>query len=242
MPVSAMRINTFGQPIGPSLGDWSGAKPPDHRILEGRFCTVEPIDIGKHAESLFAALAEDETGESWTYMRYGPFADLAEFRRWMESYCLSPEPFFYAFVEQRTGRALGMATYSCIRPEHGSIEVGHVSFAPAMQRTAMATEAMYLMARNVFRQLDYRRYEWRLDNLNAASHAAARRLGFTYEGVFRNASNYKGRSRDTAWYAITDAEWGRLEAGFEAWLDHLDPHSGQQTRSLASFLDRPTHA
>nr|WP_255536517.1 GNAT family protein [Pacificimonas pallii] len=210
--------------------------------MEGRFCRVEPIDIEKHAESMFAALAEDETGESWTYMRYGPFADPAEFRHWMENYCLSPDPFFYAFVEKRTGRALGMATYSCISPDHGSIEVGHVSFAPAMQRRAMATEAMYLMARNVFKELDYRRYEWRLDDLNAASHAAARRLGFTYEGVFRNASNYKGRSRDTAWYAMTDMDWGALQGGFEAWLEHLDPESGRQTSSLAYFHDRAGRA
>lgn len=229
-------INELGQPIGPPLGNWQGAQPPDHRSLTGRYCDVEPINPSEHAESLYAALSKDENGKTWTYMRYGPFISLKAFVDWMERYCLSPDPFFYAFVEKKTGRALGMATYCSISPSHGSIEVGHVNFAPPMQCTAMATETMYLMARHALRELGYRRYEWRLDNLNAASHAAARRLGFTYEGVFRNASNYKGRNRDTAWYSIIDTEWNRLEIAFEKWFDNLDPVTGQQQRSLREFI------
>ncbi|GAB5483145.1 MAG: GNAT family protein [Parasphingorhabdus sp.] len=229
-------LNDLGQPVGECLGGWQGAALPVRRCLTGKFCGVEPLCVDTHSESLFAALSEDTSGRTWTYMRYGPFSSLGAFVEWMEDYCFSADPFFYAFVEKNTGRALGMATYCSISPSHGSIEVGHVNFAPSMQRTAMATEAMYLMARHAFRVLHYRRYEWRLDNLNAASHEAAKRLGFVYEGVFRNASNYKGRNRDTAWYSITHSEWDDLEIAFESWLDHLDPVSGKQQKSLGEFI------
>lgn len=229
-------FNDLGQPVGPSLVGWPIARLPDSRKLTGRYCTVEPMEPDRHARSLFAALSEDKNGSTWTYMRYGTFVSFKAFICWMEGYCMSKDPFFYALVEKKSGLALGMATYCSIQPSHGSIEVGHVNFAPAMQRTAMATEAMYLMARHAIRDLGYRRYEWRLDNLNAASHAAARRLGFSYDGLFRNASNYKGRSRDTAWYSIIDTEWSNLETAMQEWLDHLDPQSERQKKSLSEFI------
>lgn len=234
------RTNHLGQPIGGPLNDWKLSLRPGRDPLKGRYCTVEPLDPAKHADSLYAALSADRTGASWTYMRYGPFGDFDEFMRWMSAYCLTEDPFFLAFVEPRTARALGMATYCSIQPVHGTIEIGHVNFSPAMQRTAMATEAMFLMARNAIRTLKARRYEWRLDSLNAPSHAAARRFGFRYEGTFRNASHYKGRNRDTAWYSITDREWADLEPGYERWLDHLDPETGKQTRPLCEFLQPVT--
>ncbi|MCP4329204.1 MAG: GNAT family N-acetyltransferase [Alphaproteobacteria bacterium] len=211
--------------------------------MTGRLCAVEPIDPARHAETLHAANAEDSEGRMWTYMPYGPFGSVADFRSWMEASCLGDDPLFHAIVDRRSGGAVGAASYLRITPAIGVIEVGHIHYAPRLQRTVMATEAMYLMMRRVFDELGYRRYEWKCDALNAGSRRAAERLGFTFEGVFRQATMYKGRNRDTAWYAIIDRQWPALRTAFETWLapDNFDD-SGRQRTSLGAMtkaLRRP---
>ena len=231
--------NHLGQPIGFAVPDQVPAKLPPRTVMAGRWCRVEPLDVARHGAELFAAYAEDREGRVWTYMAYGPFENLAEFQDWMAASCLGDDPLFHAIVEGASGRALGMASYLRAVPETGVIEVGHINHAPALQRSAAATEAMVLMMARVFDELGNRRYEWKCDALNAASRAAAERLGFSFEGVFRQATLYKGRNRDTAWYAITDRDWPALKAAYEAWLDpaNLDAEGRQKAR-LAAFMPK----
>lgn len=155
----------------------------------------------------------------------------------MTSACLGDDPLFHAVIDKRTEKAVGFATFMRIDPVMGVIEVGNINFAPILQRTPAATEAMFLMMQRVFNELGYRRYEWKCDNLNAPSHKAAKRLGFTYEGLFRQALVYKGRNRDTAWFSIIDSEWPALEAAFTGWLDVANfDEGGQQIKSLGEFM------
>jgi RimJ/RimL family protein N-acetyltransferase len=188
---------------------------------------------------LFDAYGEDTEGRNWTYMGYGPFASLTEFEAWLAEICRADDPLFHAVVEAESGRALGLASYLRVQAEIGVIEVGNINYAPALQRRAAATEAMYLMMQRVFEELGYRRYEWKCDALNDASRRAAERLGFVFEGVFRQATLYKGRNRDTAWYAILDRDWPALKRAYEAWLDpaNLDAAGAQKAR-LAEFMGR----
>jgi RimJ/RimL family protein N-acetyltransferase len=201
-------------------------------VLAGRFCRLEPLASGGHAADLHAANSLDREGRMWTYLFSGPFETLDEFTAWLESREDSLDPLYFAIVDTGTNRATGIASYLRIEPAHGTIEVGHLAFSPLLQRTAAATEAMYLMMKHAF-ELGYRRYEWKCDALNAASRRAADRLGFKFEGVFRQAVVYKGRNRDTAWYSIIDNEWAERETAFLAWLDPANFDSdGRQRRSL----------
>jgi len=224
-------MNELGQPVGAPVPDWSAPPTPRRTILTGRLCRLEPLDPQTHAAALHAANAQDTDGRSWTYMPYGPFASLAAYRAWMETVCAGDDPLFFAIVEAATGQPGGVASYLRIAPDSGSIEVGHIHYAPRLARTPAATEAMFLMMKNAF-DLGYRRYEWKCDALNAASCAAARRLGFCYEGVSRQATVSKGRNRDTAWFAVIDADWPILERAFNAWLDpaNFDADGRQRTR------------
>ncbi|WP_322096946.1 GNAT family protein [Pelagibius sp.] len=209
---------------------------PPRSALEGRFCRVEPLDPEAHADDLFTAYTADPAGRSWTYLPYGPFATLAELKAWMQATCLDDDPLFHAVIDRASGRALGVASYLRIAPAIGSIEVGHIHYAPALQATPAATEVMFLMMARVFDELGYRRYEWKCNALNAASRRAAERLGFTFEGVFRQATVVKGRNRDTAWYSLLDKEWPDAKAAFETWLapDNFDAE-GRQVKSLAAI-------
>jgi len=229
--------NHLGQPIGFAVPDWVPATRPPRTVMEGRWCRVEALDVARHGAELFAAYAQDAEARNWTYMGYGPFETLAEFEAGMAASCLGADPLFHAVIEGASGRALGMASYLRIEPQAGGIEVGHINYAPALQRTPAATEAMYLMMVRVFDELGNRRYEWKCDALNAPSRAAAERLGFVFEGVFRQATLYKGRNRDTAWYAITDRDWPALKRAYESWLDpaNFDASGVQKTR-LAEFM------
>lgn len=224
-------VNHLGQPIGPPLPGWQPPPHPLRETLAGRYCRLEPLDIERHSAALFEANSADREGRLWTYMPYGPFATLADYRAWMAGKCLGDDPLFFAIIDLADDSAAGVASYLRIMPAAGSIEVGHLLFAPRMQRRPAATEAMYLMMRQAF-ELGYRRYEWKCDSLNAASRAAAQRLGLLFEGIFRNATVYKGRSRDTAWYAAIDSQWPALRAAFEQWLDpsNFDANGRQQAR------------
>jgi len=231
----SQRVNALGQPIGPPLVDWQPAARPTRTTLEGRFCRVEPLDVARHAHDLHDANSLDPEGRMWTYLFSGPFADFAEYRAWLQPRPASEDPLFFAFVDLATGRAVGLGSYLRIEPANGVIEVGHLQFSPRMQRASVATEAMYLMMRNAF-ALGYRRYEWKCDALNAASRRAAERLGFTFEGVFRQAIVYKGRNRDTAWFSVIDPEWPALDAAFRAWLDPANFDSaGRQRHGLSEI-------
>jgi RimJ/RimL family protein N-acetyltransferase len=199
--------------------------------MEGRFCQLEPVDLDRHAAALFEADAADADGRSWAYLAYGPFGDLGSYRAWLSASCLGDDPLFFAIIDRADGRPAGLASYLSITPAAGSIEVGHIHLAPRLQRRPAATEAMYLMMKRAF-ELGYRRYEWKCDALNAASRAAAQRLGFSFEGVFRQATVYKGRNRDTAWYAVIDTEWPALQQAFLTWLApaNFDSTGRQRTR------------
>lgn len=196
--------------------------------MTGAYCAVVPLAVD-HAADLHVAAADDRDGRTWTYLPYGPFGSEREYREWMEATCFGDDPLFHAILEGPGGPARGVAAYLNIRPHQGSIEVGHVYFPPALQRTRAATEAMYLMMKRAF-DLGYRRYEWKCDALNGPSRAAAERLGCSFEGIFRQATVYKGRNRDTAWYSAIDREWPALAAAFESWLhpSNFDANGGQR--------------
>lgn len=223
-------LNSLGQPIGVPLPGWQPPARPSRSPMAGRFCCLEPLQPSQHAEALYAAYTLDIEGRGWTYLSHGPFGDLASYRAWMQATCLGDDPLFFAILDQRTGQPVGVASYLNIAPASGSIEVGSIHFSPRMQKSPLATEAMYLMMQQAF-TLGYRRYEWKCDTLNAASRAAAQRLGFSYEGIFRQATVYKGRNRDTAWYAMIDAEWPALQQAFLTWLApaNFDEQGRQRT-------------
>jgi RimJ/RimL family protein N-acetyltransferase len=226
-------VNLLGQPVGFPV-EPSGARPPPLSPMAGRYCTVGRLDPVAHAAGLWEAYAEDRDHRIWTYLSYGPFPDYTAFRAWLDG-CSSNDPLFHVILDA-AGHAVGLASYLRIQPQVGVIEVGHLCFSPRLQRTTAATEAMYLMMRRAFRELGYRRYEWKCDALNAASRRAALRLGFTFEGTFRQATIYKGRNRDTAWFSILDAEWPSLARAFEGWLDPANVDSfGQQRLPLSAF-------
>jgi RimJ/RimL family protein N-acetyltransferase len=226
-------LNPHGQPVGHPVPDWKAASLPPRTPIEGRYCKIEPIDPEAHGEALFTAISADTDGSSWTYMGYGPFASFAEYRSWMTSTCLGDDPRFHTVFDGPSGQPAGVASFLRIDPKFGVIEVGHIHYSPRLQRTRAATEAMYLLMRRVFEELGYRRYEWKCDALNQPSRLAATRLGFTYEGTFRQAMIYKGRNRDTAWFAMIDREWPALKAAYEAWLDPSNfDAEGRQRRSL----------
>jgi RimJ/RimL family protein N-acetyltransferase len=223
--------NELGQPIGFPVPEWRRPPRPPRAPLTGRFCRLEPLDPPRHADALFAANALDADARHWTYLPYGPFADLAAYRAWMEATCLGDDPLFFTIVDAASDRPVGLASYLRIEPLAGSIEVGHLRFSSRLQRTPAATEAMVLMMRNAF-ALGYRRYEWKCDALNAPSRAAAQRLGLSFEGVFRHAWVMKGRNRDTAWFAATDRDWPALARAFEQWLapDNFEADGRQRVR------------
>ncbi len=238
--MSASDRNAIGQPIGFPLPGWKTPPWPPRTPMEGRYCRLEPIEE-RHAADLHGCNALDVEGRNWTYLAYGPFATEDEYRRWLVATCLGDDPLFFAVRDLAHDRGTGVASYLRIQPDSGSIEVGHINFSPALQRARAATEAMYLMMKQAF-ALGYRRYEWKCDALNAPSRAAAQRLGLSYEGIFRQATVYKGRNRDTAWYAAIDSEWPALAVAFERWLDpdNFDERGSQRTR--LSELTRSTLA
>ncbi len=234
--MSEQRHNEIGQPIGAPLPDWSARPFPPRTPVEGRFCRVEPLDPDRHAAELFAANGDDAGGRNWTYLPYGPFASLDLYRAWVEGAAARADPQFHAIIDLASGGAVGVASLMRIDPAAGVVEVGGINYSPRLQRRPAATEAMYMLMRRVFDELGYRRYEWKCDALNAPSRAAAARLGFRYEGLFRQATVYKGRNRDTAWFSIVDGEWPVLRDAFEGWLDRSNfDAEGRQRASLGSF-------
>lgn len=207
---------------------------PERREHEGRFVRLEPLDPARHAAELHAASHGVPNGELiWDYLPYGPFGSADELFSWLEKIAPSDDPLFFAIRELQSGQTLGMASYLRIVPEHAVIEIGHIWFAPALQKTPAATEAIFLMLHHALDDLGYRRMEWKCDALNAGSRRAATRFGFSFESIFYQAVVVKGLNRDTAWFSILDYEWPSIRANFERWLspENFDA-SGRQRSSL----------
>jgi RimJ/RimL family protein N-acetyltransferase len=236
--MSEQHYNELGQPIGAPLPDWSTRPWPPRAAMQGRFCRIEPLDPDRHAGDLFEANSEDLDRRNWTYLPHGPYPSFDGYRDYLTAASVRDDPQVHAIIDASRGRAVGVASLMRIDPAAGVIEIGGINYSPRLQRRPAATEAMYLLMRRVFEELGYRRYEWKCDSLNAPSRAAAQRLGFRYEGLFRQATVYKGRNRDTAWFSIINTEWPALREAFERWLDHKNfDANGSQQRSLQSFRD-----
>ena len=215
---------------GEVLEGWSPPPVPGPDRMAGRYAKLERLDPERHAADLFRANSADDA--IWDYLPYGPFGTHADYRAWVARVASGADPMFYAIRDIATGRWSGVASWLRVTPAAGTIEVGHINFAPELQRTRAATEAMFLMMRWVF-EAGYRGYEWKCNALNLASRRAAERLGFSYEGIFRQAAVIKGRNRDTAWYACIDREWPALEAAYTGWLDPANfDGDGRQWRAL----------
>jgi len=230
-------MNALGQPVGEAVPSWTARPRPPRSATAGRFCRIEMLDPALHAADLFASNRLDVEGRNWTYLAYGPFVRLEDYRAWLDSIAKPEDPLFHTIIDLASGKAVGIASLMRIDPPNGVIEVGHINYSPLLQRKPHATEAMYLLMRRVFDELGYRRYEWKCDNCNGPSKAAAERYGFTFEGVFRQAVIYKGRNRDTAWFSITDKEWPAIRSGYEEWLEagNFDA-SGRQKARLADLI------
>lgn len=228
-------LNSLGQPIGLEVEDWHAPEWPPHKVLEGRYCRLEPLSLERHTETLFDAYRLDTEERLWTYLPYGPFAEVAEYRQWLQDNAMSEDPLFYAIVDPSSNAAIGVASYMRIMPAMGSVEIGHLCYSPLLQRTTAATEAIYIMMQQVFEQ-GYRRCEWKCNALNQASRQAALRLGFRFEGIFRQALITKGRNRDTAWLSVIDGEWPALQQAIETWLQPSNFDSrGEQLVSLSEL-------
>ena len=218
--------------FGAELPDWIPPPWPGPMALEGAYARLEPLAPG-HAAELHAANAE--SAAIWDYLPYGPFADAAGYAAWVTKMAGKPDPLFFAVIDRATGRPGGVMSLLRIMPDAGSIEVGHICFAPRLQRTRAASETIFLLADWVFRE-GYRRFEWKCDALNRPSRRAAERFGFSFEGVFRQATVVKGRNRDTAWFAMTDGDWNCLKPAWTAWLDAANfDAEGRQRQPLGAL-------
>lgn len=214
------------------LLNWHPVATPEKRTLPGRYIDLVPLDVARHGDDLWEALQGPESDPVlWDYLPYGPFPERAPFDAWLAGNAASVDPQFFAVIDRASGRAVGLLSFLRIFPKDGSIEIGHIAYGRVMQRSPASTEAVYLLARLAF-ELGYRRLEWKCNALNARSMAAAKRLGFVYEGTFRQATVVKDRNRDTAWFSIIDGEWPRCQQAFEAWLDagNFDAEGRQRAR------------
>ena len=213
------RLNIFGQPTGPVLDNWQARTLPEAVTLTGQYCRLEPLDAVQHTAYLCQAFDSATVNPAlWTYLSVGPFGDAQSFAAFINTIAVSRDPLYFVVVDLRSERAVGLLSLMRTDVKNGVTEVGNVIFSPALQQTRLSTEAHFLMMQYVFSALNYRRYEWKCDSLNAPSRSAALRLGFQFEGIFRQAVVYKGRSRDTAWFSVIDKDWPALKTAFQHWL------------------------
>ncbi len=233
--------NHLNQCIGYKVSDWQSPPLPKKKILQGQYCRLEPLNPNAHAEGLWSANKLDKEGKAWTYLPYGPFESFSNYKSWLEDEAVGDDPLFFAIFDLKTGQVVGVASFLRIQPAMGSIEVGHLNFSPLLQRTRASTEAMFLMMSYAF-EMGYRRYEWKCNALNTPSRTAAQRLGFSFEGIFRQASVVKDYNRDTAWYAIMDHEWPAIQDAMNRWLssENFD-EQGNQKLSLSSLTSPLLH-
>lgn len=215
-----------------SLADWKGVPAPTAQLLEGRFIHLEKLDPARHADQLWQALeGPGADPKLWDYLPYGPFTERSAFDAWLNNHAAHSDPYFFSVIDRATGQVQGILSLMSIVPAQGRIEIGHVTFGAPMQRSPKSTEAVYLLAKYAFEQ-GYRRLEWKCNNGNARSKYAAERLGFSFEGVFRQHMVVKGQNRDTAWYSILDSEWPKVGAGFETWLSQANQSGSGQLKTL----------
>jgi RimJ/RimL family protein N-acetyltransferase len=222
------------------VNHWKPAKAPTADTLQGRYIRLEKLNPKRHSEDLWQILQGTSADQKlWDYLPYGPFTEREPFDMWLDGYATSNDPFGYCVIDEQTGEAQGILSLMSIVPAMGRIEIGHVAFGAAMQRTPKGTEAIYLLGKLAFEQLGYRRLEWKCDSANERSKRAAQRFGFTFEGIFRQHMVVKGRNRDTAWFSIMDNEWPLIGEAFEAWLAPENQAAEGQLKTLESF--RNTH-
>lgn len=225
-----MTKNEFGQIIGEEVKNWQGAKIPPKNLIVGSHCILEPLIAEKHGSQLFEAR---NPASLWTYLPYGPFNTKSDFDNHLQQIIATSDNLAYAIIDPKNHQVIGMACYMRINPEHGTMEIGHLFFSQKLQKTIAATESMYLMMKRAFDDLNYRRYEWKCNSLNQGSINAAKRLGFKFEGIFRQHFIFKDRNRDTAWFSIIDSEWPEIKSRFLKWLDPKNFDSnGNQYLSL----------
>ena len=230
------------RPIGPVISATPAQRPPSALRLEGRSVILERLDADRHADPIFRHVQSGDPDALYLYLSPAPPRDPETFRLLVAGMAASTDPFALAIIDKASGEAVGHATYMRIEPAQRVVEVGNILYTPVLQRSVAGTEAMYLMARHAFEELGYRRYEWKCNALNAPSRRAAERYGFTYEGTFRNHMIVKGRSRDTAWFSITEEEWPARRRSFESWLDPANfDLQGRQKVSLAKFNATTLH-
>ena len=234
------RTNPFGQKVGLPIEGWTTRPLPERTTIEGRYCRLEPLAAARHAEALLRAFSEAPDGRDWTYLPDDPPGDAQAFRDIVAKMELSPDPLHFAIIV--AGEPVGRAALMRMDPGNGAIEIGHIAFAPKLKRTRAGTEAIVLLMRRSF-ELGYRRLEWKCDSRNEPSRSAARRYGFTFEGIFRQAVVTKGRNRDTAWFSLLDREWPAVGRRVSAWLapENFDAE-GRQKTALASPLARAADA
>ena len=231
-----MRINQLGQPIGDALPDFQPGDLPNLERIEGQYVVIECLSKDKHGADLYEVYGPDSPVDMWTYLFQNPAQNQAEWSQKLDQMLAAQDRFHYAIVDKESGKALGTFALMRIDRNNRVIEVGAVTYSPELKRTRLATEAQYLLARYVFEELEYRRYEWKCDSLNQPSRRAAERLGFIYEGRFRQAVVYKGRNRDTDWLSMIDKDWPAVKSRLEKWLspDNFD-ENGQQIKALSDF-------
>ena len=208
------------------------AKLPLNKNLLGQSVILEPLSVQRHAKDLFKNFSKDNKNIIWRYLSYGPFINLSSFKGWLKLCCMNKDPFFYAVYSKKLKEYCGMVSYLRITPEHGTIEVGHINYSSMLQNTREGTETMFLMMKNAFSNLNNRRYEWKCNNLNSDSKKAALRLGFKFEGIFRQSNVFKGRNRDTSWFSIIDKEWKKIKLGYEKYLskNNFDKNYNQKNK------------
>jgi RimJ/RimL family protein N-acetyltransferase len=233
------RMNAYGQPIGPDVPGWTARPSPPRTPMVGRHCRIDPVDPERDTDALFEAYAEAPDDRDWTYLAADRPATPEACRAHLEGLAASADPFQHTITDLATGRPVGTAALMRIDTANGVIEIGWINSSRRLQRRVASTESMFLFMTRVFDELGYRRYEWKCDSRNAPSRAAALRLGFQFEGIFRQAAVTKGRSRDTAWFSILDSEWPALRRGYEAWLrpENFDA-DGRQVERLADCIAR----
>ncbi|PKR56870.1 GNAT family N-acetyltransferase [Thalassospira lohafexi] len=230
--MTAPHKDDFGKPVGLPIENWSGCEFPPRTDMTGRHVIVSPIDVERDAQQLFDANGKAADGSRFTYLSTHAFDDFASYKAWLVGMAANADPMLHTIIDVATNKAVGVAAFMRIDAANGVVEIGNINYAPALSKTIGGTEAMYLMMKRAFDELGYRRYEWKCDDHNAPSRAAAARYGFSYEGTFRNHMVYKGRNRDTAWFSITVEEWPALRTAFEAWIspDNFDETGAQRKR------------
>jgi len=232
----SQHVNQYGQPVGQSMPDWQPRPLPQREVLQGQVCRLEPFSVASHAEALWQAWSLAEDGRDWTYLSDGPFNDEAAWLTHAATMEASQDPLHFSVIDVETGKAVGTLSLMRVDAQNGVMEVGYVTFSRLLKQTRMATEAHFLLMRYAFEKLGYRRYEWKCDSCNLPSRRAALRLGFRFEGEFRQARVYKGRTRDTSWFSIIDSEWPAVKNGLERWLAEANfTADGRQREKLETL-------